>query len=390
MLVSIAFLTIGLLLLYGGAEGLVRGSSSLALKMGITRLVVGLTVVALGTSSPELAVGIRAALDGNADIAVGNVIGSNIMNIALILGIASLIYPLRKTRDLVIIQIPIMILVSVLLLMMLMDGSVERWEGLLLVSGIVCYTVFSIARAKAQEKKKALGIDQPYIPRENPRVWRDVVFVFFGGALLIAGGYLFVTGAVTIAQMMGMSQAVIGLTIVAVGTSLPELTTSVVASIRKENDISIGNIIGSNIFNILAILGIVSLISPLETETIRISDLVAMIAVAVLAFLLALSSRRLHRVEGGISYSCMWRTSATVLRDTAPVYRCIRKKERPVSSSKKTAIISEDLIYRGNESAFGYVPLLMTVWACLAIRGYTSRTGRRGGMRQSASSRTRR
>lgn len=300
MTFSIAVLIVGLALLYGGAEGLVRGSSSLALRMGITRLVVGLTVVALGTSSPELVVSIRAALEGSGDIAVGNVIGSNIMNIALILGIASIIYPLRKTKDLVIIQIPIMILVSVVLLVMLTDGSVERWEGLLLLSGIVCYTVFSITRGKVQEMKKTLEIDQPYIPRENPRVWRDIAFVFFGGASLIVGGNLFVTGAVDIAQTMGMSQAVIGLTVVAVGTSLPELATSTVASIRKENDISVGNIVGSNIFNILAILGIVSLISPLAVENIQTLDLAAMIVVAALALILAVSSRRLHRLEGGI------------------------------------------------------------------------------------------
>lgn len=300
MLVSIASLIAGLLLLYGGAEGLVRGSASLALRMGITRLVVGLTVVAFGTSSPELVVSIKAALQGGADIAVGNVVGSNIMNIALILGIASLIYPVRKTRDLVLIQIPIMIAVSLLMFVMLTDGSIERWEGALLVMGVVSYIVFSIGRGRSKETRTKPDGDEPYIPKEEPRLWADIIFVALGSVFLIAGGYLFVTGAVDIAQTMGMSQAVIGLTIVAVGTSLPELATSTVASIRKENDISVGNIVGSNIFNILAILGIVSLISPLTIETIRTIDLAAMIGVAVLALILAVSSRRLHRWEGGI------------------------------------------------------------------------------------------
>lgn len=300
MLFSIATLIAGLALLYGGAEGLVRGSASLALRLGITRLVVGLTVVGFGTSSPELVVSIEAALEGNPDIAVGNVIGSNIMNIALILGVVSLIYPLRKTRDLVCIQIPIMIAASLLLFVILMDGTIERWEGVLLVAGIVCYTIFSIKHGKSEERRKICDHDEPYIPKEEPRVWVDIPFVVVGSMFLIGGGYLFVTGAVNIAHMMGMSQAAIGLTIVAVGTSLPELSTSVVASIRRENDISVGNIVGSNIFNILAILGIVSLISPLTIKTIQNFDLAVMIGVAVFALVLAVSDRRFHRWEGGV------------------------------------------------------------------------------------------
>ncbi|MBN2225443.1 MAG: calcium/sodium antiporter [Deltaproteobacteria bacterium] len=300
MFLSTGYIIAGLVLLYAGAEGLVRGSSSLALRMGITRLVVGLTVVALGTSSPELVVGIKAALEGGADIAVGNVVGSNIMNVALILGIAALIYPLKKTNDLIRVQIPVMIGVSVILLMMLADGSLDRWEGTLLVLGIICYTVFSIAQAKTSDNTKTLGGEEPYVPKGQRSLLRDVMFVLSGGLLLVWGGNLFVTGAVAVAHVLGMSQAVIGLTIVAIGTSLPELATSVVASFKKENDISVGNIVGSNIFNILAILGIVSLISPLITETIRPFDLAVMLATAVLVFVLAISGRRLNRWEGGI------------------------------------------------------------------------------------------
>ncbi len=300
MFLSIASILAGLVLLYAGAEGLVRGSSSLALRIGITRLVVGLTVVALGTSSPELVVSIKAALEGGADIAVGNVVGSNIMNIALILGVAALIYPLKKTNDLIRVQIPVMIGVSVILLMMLTDGSLDRWEGSILVLGIICYTVFSILQAKTGGNRKTPDREEPYVPKARQNILRDVVLIVFGGLLLVWGGHLFVTGAVAVAQVVGMSQAVIGLTIVAVGTSLPELATSVVASFKKENDISVGNIVGSNIFNILAVLGIVSVISPLITETIRPFDLAVMLATAVLVFVLAVSGRRLNRWEGGL------------------------------------------------------------------------------------------
>jgi cation:H+ antiporter len=300
MFLTIAYLVAGLLLLYGGAEGLVRGSSSLSLRMGVTRLVVGLTVVAFGTSSPELVVSVEAALKGSPDIAVGNVVGSNIMNIALILGIACMIYPIRKSGSLLFIQIPIMIAVSAALLLVLMDGKIQRWEGLLLLSGIVCYTAFSIAHAKSIKRKRARDGDAPYVPEAKRKLWLDSAYIGIGGASLVAGGILLIRGAVSIASAIGISQAVIGLTVAAVGTSLPELATSVVASVRGESDISMGNIVGSNIFNILAILGIASLISPLVIENIRIVDLAAMLGAAVLAFVVAASNSRFHRWEGGI------------------------------------------------------------------------------------------
>lgn len=298
MLLTLTYLTAGLCLLYIGAEGLVRGSSSLALRLGLTRLVIGLTVVAYGTSSPELVVSVKASLDGNGAISLGNIIGSNICNIALILGLSALLSPLRVHVQAVRLQIPIMIAASLVLYLLLLDGQLNRFEGIGLFSGSVAYTIYSIylARRESDEAiKKVLG-DTVRIPTRKP--WVDLVFVLTWFAMLVLGANLFVSGAISMAKNLDISQAIIGLTIVALGTSLPELATSLVAAARKEGDIAIGNVVGSNIFNILAILGLASLVRPIEIGGISVVDLIVMIVTGALALPMMWSGFLLNRWEG--------------------------------------------------------------------------------------------
>jgi len=298
MLLTFTYLTVGLCLLYIGAEGLVRGSSTLALRLGLTRLFIGLIVVAYGTSSPELVVSIKASLDGNGAISLGNVIGSNICNIALILGLSALLSPLRVHVQVVRLQIPIMIVASLVLCLLLLDGQLNRFEGLGLFCGSVAYTMYSIylARKETNESFNKELRDTVRIPTRKP--WVDFVFVLAGFAMLVLGANLFVSGAVSMAKNLGVSQALIGLTLVALGTSLPELATSLVSAVRKEGDIAVGNVVGSNIFNILAILGIASLICPIESGGISVVDLIVMVVIGAFALPMMWSGFLLNRWEG--------------------------------------------------------------------------------------------
>lgn len=290
----------GLFFLYIGAEGLVRGSASLALRLGLTRLVIGLTVVAFGTSSPELVVSIKAALDGNSTISLGNVIGSNICNIALILGLSGLISPIRIHAQVVRRQIPVMIIVSVVLTLMLMDGNLSRLEGMGLFFGIIAYTVYSIYLARKETNLSGDEKTGDTSIKPQRKLFLDLLFVIVGLAMLVVGASLFVSGAVSLAQILGIRQSVIGLTIVAIGTSLPELATSLVASVKKEGDMAIGNVVGSNIFNILAILGVSSLLRPMEMGDIGMFDLFVMLVMAILVLPMARTGFLLTRREGTI------------------------------------------------------------------------------------------
>lgn len=297
MLVSAASLLAGLLLLTAGAEGLVRGASALAQRMGLSPLVVGLTVVAFGTSTPELVVSLGAALQGNSGIALGNIVGSNIGNIGLILGGAALIAPLRAQTQIVRLDIPIMIGVSVLLGLLLVDGDVGRLEGLILVLGLGTYTVFTIMMARRDPAPPAMSEALSHPATEHSAI-RDLGFVIGGLALLMGGAHLLVNAAVTIAEQLGISQAVIGLTIVGIGTSLPELATSFAAAFRGASDIAIGNVVGSNIFNLLGILGTTALIQPLPAAGIGLVDIGVMIGLALLTLPMARSGFTLNRWEG--------------------------------------------------------------------------------------------
>ncbi len=284
----------GLALLYFGAESLVRGASRLALRLGIPPLLVGLTVVAFGTSSPELAVSLKGALTGAGDVAVGNVVGSNICNIALILGLSALIRPISVQVQLVRLDVPIMIGCSVILVLFLADGSLGRLEAILLAGGIVAYVVFT-ARVALRDTDSELGLPQGALATGIRLA--DPMLVVGGLAALVLGSILFVNGAVGVARLMGVAELLIALTLIAVGTSLPELATSVVAAARGEGDISVGNVVGSNIFNILAILGLAGVVSPLRTA-VGMVDLAMSLFLAVLLLPFMRSGFRLSRWEG--------------------------------------------------------------------------------------------
>jgi cation:H+ antiporter len=295
MTVEIVYICFSLILLFVGAEGLVRGSSSLALRAGLSRLMVGLTIVAFGTSSPELLVSVKTALSHQGDISIGNVIGSNIFNIGIILGLTALVCPIPVNRQIIKIDAPIALGVALLLPLLLLNHILGRVEGLLLLMGIVAYTLLSISLGR-----RGAAADQSDVP--VPSVFRhwitDIAFIVGGLAVLVFGSSVLVEHAVLLAKTLGVSEAVIGLTIIAAGTSMPELATSLVAAVRKEPDIAIGNIVGSNVFNILAILGVAAMVSPLQAPGISSLDYGAMNVFAVLLLPLLYTGRILHRLEG--------------------------------------------------------------------------------------------
>ena len=298
MTVILLSLLAGLILLYFGAEGLIRGASSLALRLGITPLVVGLTVVAFGTSAPELVVSTKAVASGQGDIAIGNVVGSNIFNIAVILGLSALLRPMKIRVQLLKFDMPVMLLVTAACLLLFLDGRLGRLEAGLLFAGIIIYTIINVVMARRETSKLVEKEFEEGTPRKSRHPLLDAGLVIGGLALLILGARLFVDGAVDLARLWGVSEAVIGLTIVAAGTSLPELATSVLAAIRKEDDIAIGNIVGSNVFNVLAILGVSGLISPLSSGGVTAVDFGVMLGVAFLLLPLMHTGLRLVRWEG--------------------------------------------------------------------------------------------
>jgi len=293
------FLILGLITLFIGAEGLIRGASALALRVGITPLVVGLTVVAFGTSTPELVVSLKAALIGNSSISLGNVVGSNIANIALILGVASIIRPLNVHANVIRREIPIMIGVSILLIVLLIDGELSIIDGLIFVIGIITYTIANVAMAR---KEKNTEVEKEFKEGLKTKlgVSVSIIFIVGGLGLMILGANLFVISSISIAKAIGVSDAIIGLTIVAVGTSLPELITSIVAAYKNESDIAIGNVVGSNIFNILGILGITSLVIPLSSSGISYVDLVVMVFTAMILLPLSKTGFKITRLEGAL------------------------------------------------------------------------------------------
>jgi cation:H+ antiporter len=302
MVIPIVYLIVGLVLLYFGAEFLVKGSANLATKMGVSALVVGLTVVAFGTSAPELVVSIKSGFAGKGDLAVGNVVGSNIFNIAFILGLTALVRPVKVHLNVLKIDTPIMVACSILLLIFLLDSGISRPDGIILTLGIIVYTVGTIFFARKSGETK---IDYPVeqitpTPEKKLNTFVDVILTILGFGLLVFGSRFFVDGAVDIARIIGVSEAVIGLTIVAGGTSLPELATSVIAAVKKESDIAIGNIVGSNIFNILAILGISSMITPLNSPGIDQISICFMLGVSVLLLPFMRTGFVLNRLEGAI------------------------------------------------------------------------------------------
>jgi len=295
---TVLVLVLGLVLLYFGAEGLVRGSSSLALRLGVGPLLVGLTVVAFGTSTPELVVSLKAAYLGQGDISVGNVVGSNICNIGLILGFSALIIPIKVASQIVRIDTPIMIGTTALALALLYDGALSRVEGIILFGLLVVYVLFSIRLAKKQPSDPLAGEFSEEMKISKWGVWEDIAFIVGGLVMLVFGARFLVEAAIDIAKTFGLSEAVIGLTIVAVGTSLPEFATSLVAALKKESDIAVGNIVGSNIFNILGILGISATVTPLSSAGITGIDLGVMLLFALVLWVFSRTGFLLNRFEG--------------------------------------------------------------------------------------------
>lgn len=288
---------LGILLLYYGAEFLVKGGVKIAYRFKISPLVVGLTLVAFGTSAPELVVSIDSALKGLGNISIGNVVGSNICNIALILGLCSMITPLNVNKQLFRLDVPLMIISAVVLSIFCIAGSgVNRWQGAVFFAGIIAYTVYSIRFAGKNDS------NSEDVPENSGSLLLAVLLVAGGLAALICGSKLFVNSAVYIAELLKISDAVVGLTVVAVGTSLPELATSVVAAIRGEKDIAIGNVVGSNIFNILAICGITPLVAPISCPGISMVDMVMMLAVSGLLWIMMKTGFSISRKEGALLF----------------------------------------------------------------------------------------
>ena len=357
ILLDIVFLLVGFTLLAKGADFFVDGASSVARRFKIPQLIIGLTIVAMGTSMPEAAVSIQAALQGNADVSIGNVVGSNILNILIILGISSLVFPLAIQKSTQKIEIPIVIGASALLFVLGLTGAIEWWGGILLLLGFIgylTYLFFSAKRNKDGEERVELNeapiylscliaiiggiiaiLGQFYEPCSNAYclvsgislfvgfalytayllasknkavqseinelpIWKSLVFIVFGMAMIIFGSEFAVKSATSLAERAGLSDAFIGLTIVALGTSLPELFTSVAAAMKKNSDIAIGNIVGSNIFNILFILGVTSLITPINFAPSFLIDTVISLACAVLLLVLSLKGQKLRRWGGAI------------------------------------------------------------------------------------------
>lgn len=289
----------GLVMLFFGGETLVRGAVAFAHKCGMSALSIGLTIVAFATSAPELAVSISAALDGASEIAVGNVVGSNIANIGLILAISALIKPIVVEAKVLKVDASIMLGCVALICLFLRDGFISLVEGLLLTAGIVGYVVFTLWDARRHPDPTEDDLDVTGASMAKP-LYYDALIFLVGLAVLIAGGKILVLGAISIAEQLNISQAVIGLTIVAIGTSLPELATSVIAAMRGYGSMAIGNIIGSNIFNTLGILGVTAMIRPLDAGAIDWPDLGTMAFIS-LAMVLFLSTRNLlDRKEGGM------------------------------------------------------------------------------------------
>ena len=289
---DIVFIVLGVALLYFGGNLLVDNASLLARRWGVSSLVIGLTVVALGTSAPELAASVTAALRGVPELALGNVIGSNIANLALILGVTALIYPLQTQKGFLRRELPVMIGAAALLPLLLLDGTLSRVDGGLLLVGLGGYLWSLLSRRESVEGQSDVSSKRP---------WLTTLGALLGLSLLVGGAQLLVSGATSLARSFGVPELVIGLTLVAIGTSLPELATAGVAAFRRESDIALGNVVGSNIFNVLFILGVTALVRPIHIAYRAVAlNLWLMVGLSLLLLPLLLTGLRLGRREGGL------------------------------------------------------------------------------------------
>lgn len=296
ILVEILLLAVGFIMLLKGADWFVEGSAGIAKKMGIPQLVIGLTIVAMGTSAPEAAVSINASLKGNAGIAIGNVVGSNILNILIILGISSVLATIAIQKSTFCYEIPFMIFVTVVLIALGMTGEyVTRMEGVILWVLFIVYLLylFRLAKKGTQEEET-----------EDRPIWKLLIYMVTGGVLVVWGSDVTVDSATAIAQVIGLSERFIGLTIVALGTSLPELITSVVAARKGNADIAIGNIVGSNIFNILFVIGTASIIAPVMYQSVFLVDGIIAVAAGVLLWVSVAKTKSLRKPWGIVMLLC--------------------------------------------------------------------------------------
>lgn len=302
---SYVLLLIGFVLLIKGADIFVDGASAIAKKLGIPPVIVGLTIVSIGTSAPELAVSLISALEGNNDIAIGNVLGSNLFNSLMVLGVTAIVLPIVIVKKKVKSDFLINLFVTVLLFILTFDGlfgssinRISRFDGLILVIICIAYMIFLVMKAKKT------NMPEPTEEEKNINVFIKILLIIIGAAGIVCGGQLVVNSATKIATSLGMSEKLVGLTIVAMGTSLPELVTSVVAALKGENDIALGNVLGSNIFNMLLILGTSSLISPIVVESGLMIDFIYLIAVTIIMFVLIFvnnkEEKKLGKIEGGL------------------------------------------------------------------------------------------
>jgi cation:H+ antiporter len=305
-MIDLMLFVAGLAALVGGAELLVRGASRLALSLGISPLVVGLTVVAMGTSAPEMAVSVGAVLNGRTDMSVGNAVGSNIFNVLGILGIAAVITPLAVNLQLIRQEVPLMIGAAALVMLMSLDGALGRFDGLLLLVGMAAYVVFLIvqSRAAGADGPPALGPGEAAEGGRDGRWWVQTALILAGLALLVGGAEALVTAAASFARQLGLSEVVIGLTIVAVGTSLPEVAASVMAAIKGERDMAVGNVVGSCVFNLLGVLGLAATVAgaaglPVPPSVMNF-DLWVMAAALTACLPIFFTGREVARWEGGL------------------------------------------------------------------------------------------
>lgn len=289
----------GLIALIFGGDTLVKGAVGIALKFNVSTLVIGMTVVAFGTSAPELLVSLKAAIDNHPEIAIGNVIGSNIVNISFILGVTTMIMPIKVQYSTVRVDWPIMMAASILFYVFSVSGSINWWEGAILSLGIVLFTFFTVKYSPKSPESEQDDLEE--LEKTAYPLWKSILFIILGIVGLTFGANWLLDGAVQIATKFGVSEHIIGVTIVAFGTSIPELVTSVIAAVKKESDISVGNLVGSNIFNILCVLGFTALIkeTPVSTQVINI-DVFWMIGVSLLLLPLMLYKYNINRIKGVI------------------------------------------------------------------------------------------
>ena len=301
---DLAVLISGIVVLYFGAEWLVRGASRLASSLGVSPIVIGLTVVSLATSAPELVVCLVAALQGNPGLAIGNVMGSNLANIGLILGLTSLVHPLEVKHRVVWREMPVMLLITFAIYPIAFDRVLSRTDGLMLLLVLLAYLVWVFRSGHPDEIKSSHGPRDSMATSEEAASLlnlKDIGHVALGSAFLVLGGYCIVKGAVEVASALGISEVIIGLTVVAIGTSLPELATSLVAAMRQEVDIAVGNIIGSNIFNLTAIFGTTAIVRPIMIpETVLSRELAGVVLMSLLLLPILRNGWQIKRWEGAL------------------------------------------------------------------------------------------